>query len=166
MKIKSETKKLANSLGRELIIKSVTPIIAGYETLINEYTTNLKFKPAFYQGSFRPDLKNERDDLLAIIEKHKLILEEIEESSIKFLTKAIIDNPPVYVARTKDKKTEIEYFVAKTFIPLKGGKKKEVKVYLGKAEDFNNDTKSVDAKNKGYMVLRGVLQKRYLEGTL
>jgi hypothetical protein len=166
MKIAPETKKFIKSLGKTVINKSVTPIIVGYETLKDEYTINLKFKPAFFQGSFRPNLKSERDDLLAIIEKHKLILEEIEESSIKFLTKAIIDNPPVYVARTRDKKTDIEYFVAKTFIPLKGGKKKEIKVYLGKAEEFNNDTKSNDARNKGFMLLRGALKKRQFEGSL
>jgi hypothetical protein len=54
--------------------------------------------------------------------------------------------PDVYVARTTNKQNDQEYFTAKTFIPQKGGKRKEVKVYVGKAEDFHFDTKNLEAK--------------------
>jgi hypothetical protein len=79
---------------------------------------------------------------------------------LSFLVAAITENPPVYIARTKDIKTDIEYFIAKTFIPVKGGKKKEIKVYLGKASDYNNDTKHNMAKVVGKRLLIKALKEK------
>ena len=118
------------------------------------------FKPAFVQGRLRNTLTEDHQTLLNVISKHKEALSEIEDATLNFLRKAIAENPPVYIARTRDKKTDIEYFVAKTFLPLKGGKKKEVKVYVGKASDYGNDTKNEEAKFKGYNLLRTALRKK------
>jgi hypothetical protein len=89
-------------------------------------------------------------------------LDDIEDATLNFLVSSISENPPVYIARTKDIKTDIEYFNAKTFIPVKGGKKKEVKVYLGKASEFNNDTKNNAARVLGKKLLIKAINEKFL----
>jgi hypothetical protein len=160
-KIKA-AKKAEKELGIKIIVKSVTPPIVGYESLLKEFTEDLRFKPAFGIGGafFNSNLKPVLSDLLEILNKNKSALDEIEDATIKFLTAAIMENPPVYIARTRDKKTDIEYFIAKTFIPLKGGKKKEVKVYLGKASEYENDTMHNMARVNGKRLLIKALKEK------
>ena len=111
-----------------------------------------------------PMLRDDLMRLLNLLTKHKDVIDEIEDEMLNFVQKSISLKPPVYVARTKDPKTEIEYFNAKTFIPLKGGKKKEVKVYLGKAAEFANDTKSPKAKELGERLLRQAIEEKSKNG--
>lgn len=161
-KIKTE-KKAEKMLGTKIIAKSVTPSIVSYETLVEEFTNGLRFKPAFgAQGAFlNPNLKNHLSTLLNLLDKHKSALADIEDATLNFLVAAIRENPPVYIARTKDIKTDIEYFIAKTFLPFKGGKKKEIKVYLGKASEFNNDTKNNAAKVLGKKLLIKAINEKF-----
>lgn len=144
--------------------KSVTPPTISFEELISAYTSELKFKPASLQGVLNPVLKNDLNRVIEVLHKHKNVLAEIESEILNFLHKSIHRKPPVYVARTKDPKTEIEYFNAKTFIPLKGGRKKEVKVYLGKAADFDNDTKNARAKLLGEKLLIKAIEEKGKNG--
>jgi hypothetical protein len=144
--------------------KSITPPIVCFEELVAAYTKELKFKPAAMQGVFNPMLKNDLFRILDVLYKHRDALSEIEDEMLNFIQKSVRLKPPVYVARTKDPKTDIEYFNAKTFVPLKGGKKKEVKVYLGKATDFDNDTKSVKAKLLGEKLLKKAIEEKASKG--
>jgi hypothetical protein len=144
--------------------KSITPPIVSFEELIKAYTTDLKFKPASSQGVLSISLRHDLQRVIDVLCKHKDVLSEIEDEMLNFLHKSIHRKPPVYVARTKDPKTEIEYFNAKTFIPLKGGRKKEVKVYLGKAADFDNDTKSSKAKLLGEKLLIKAIEEKGKNG--
>jgi hypothetical protein len=144
--------------------KSVTPPILSYEELIAAYSNKLKFRPATIQGAMNPMLRDDLMRLLNLLTKHKDVIDEIEDEMLNFVQKSISLKPPVYVARTKDPKTDIEYFNAKTFIPLKGGKKKEVKVYLGKAAEFANDTKSPKAKELGERLLRQAIEEKSKNG--
>jgi hypothetical protein len=155
-------KKYEKETGIRVVVKSVTPTIVSYEVLHSEFTDEFRFKPAFGpQGAFfNHELDAEHKLVLQTLEKHKSALAEIEDVTLKFLIAAIKINPPVYIARTRDIKTDIEYFVAKTFIPTKGGKKKEIKVYLGKASDYDNDTKHNEARVKGKRLLRKALQEK------
>jgi hypothetical protein len=144
--------------------KSITPPTLSFEELISAYTSDLKFKPASLQGALNPVLKNDLNRVIYVLNKHKNVLSEIEDEILNFLQKSIHLKPPVYVARTKDPKTEIEYFNAKTFVPVKGGGKKEIKVYLGKAIDFDNDTKSIKAKILGEKLLKKAIEEKGKNG--
>lgn len=151
------------ALGTAIVSKSVTPTIISYETIKEEFTNGLKFKPAFgVQGAgLSSDSKNHLTILTKLLDIHKAALDDIEDATLNFLVSAIKENPPVYIARTRDVKTEIEYFIAKTFIPIKGGKKKEVKVYLGKASDYDNDTKNNMAKVVGKRLLITAIKEKF-----
>ena len=85
---------------------------------------------------------------------------ELQEAYIDYQQEWIISEPIVYVARTKDKKNDHEYFTAKTFWPTKDGKRKEVKIYLGKAEEFKNDTMSVRAREYAKKKMSETLRRR------
>jgi hypothetical protein len=63
-------------------------------------------------------------------------------------------------------KTDIEYFLAKTFFPIKDGKRKEVKIYLGKAEFYNNDTRSMEAQRDAEVKMTTTLIRRVKEHSL
>jgi hypothetical protein len=88
------------------------------------------------------------------------LVKQLKTFLIALEQEMIISEPPVYVAKTTDKKTEKVYFTAKTFWPLINGKKKEVKIYLGKAEDFGNDTMSPVAKENAVKKMRETLRNR------
>jgi hypothetical protein len=144
--------------------KSKTPTIPSYEILYEEFKNGIKFKPALLGGGFNKAFDEDINRILSLLDKHKGALDEIEDAILLFIHDAIRIKPQIYIARTKDIKTDIEYFTAKTIIPIKGGKKKEIKVYVGKAEDFNHNTKSPEAKLKGEKIMRATIVKQGDDG--
>lgn len=106
------------------------------------------------------EMKKHRLEVLEVLWKNKEALIEVEQKMLNYLQEMIIYKPKVYVARTKDKKTDIEYFTAKTLWPLEGGRKKEIKIYLGKAEEFNNDTQDKGAKLLAERKMKETLRRR------
>jgi len=134
--------------------KSITPPIVCFEELIKAYTVYLKFKPASFYHGIHENLKEDLIHLIEVLVQYREVLNEIEDATLKFIQKSIAIRPPVYISRSIDSKTEKEYFHAKTFLPQKGGKKKEIKVYLGKASDFNHNTRNPEAKLKGEKLLQ------------
>jgi hypothetical protein len=134
----------------------------GFESF-NEFRSSINDNFIKRQpSSVRSSLENIKDT----VEKYKGPLDEIENALLEYQKLVIIQNPTVYVARTKDVRTEIEYFTAKTSWPMKGGKKKEVKIYLGKASDYDNDTKSKKAKIQATAKMKQTLLRRSKEGSL
>ena len=106
------------------------------------------------------------DKLQEVARKHRLGLEEMQEAALEVKQEWIIEQPSVYVARTRDTKTDHEYFTAKTFWPMKSGKTKEIKIYLGKAEDFGNDTMSIRAKETAKRKMSETLRRRKDDGEI
>jgi hypothetical protein len=82
------------------------------------------------------ELKNIRKTVVDLLEKHKAAVLEIEEAMVLYAQEYTILNPPTYTATIKDVKTQINYVTAKTFWPIVGGKKKEIRIYIGKPEDY------------------------------
>jgi hypothetical protein len=101
-----------------------------------------------------------------IIYKHEKALDEIGDVVLEYEQLAEMINPTVYIARTTDVKTGIEYFTAKSFWPIKDFKKKVVKIYLGKASQYDNDTKSLKAKSDAIEKMRQTLARRVRAGEI
>ena len=59
------------------------------------------------------ELEKIQQDVINTIKKNKNALDEIEGSILKLLQYHVYLFPQIYVARTKDIKTDIEYFTAK-----------------------------------------------------
>ena len=146
---------------KKVNIEIPTPF-KGFESF-NEFRSSvsddfIKKQPS----SVRQILEKVRDTM----EKHKGALDEIEDVLLEYQQLVILYNPTVYVAQTKDVKTDIKYFTAKTFWPLKGGKRKEIKIYLGKAADYDNDTQSKRAKKEAALKMAQTIARRLREGSL
>ena len=115
------------------------------------------------KGHFKRTPPNVKDAVLRLQDlarKYRMGLVEMQEAYIDYQQEWIIAEPTVYVARTKDKKNDHEYFTAKTFWPTKDGKRKEVKIYLGKAEEFGKDTMSVRAREYAKNKMSETLRRR------
>lgn len=110
--------------------------------------------------------EEKKNMVLETLSKYKNEIDEIENTMLDFIQFQIMVDPQVYLARTKDIKTDIEYLTAKTFFPLKGGKKKEVKVYVGKSKNYNSDTTDKRAISMAKIKMMNTLKRRLNEGSL
>ena len=129
----------------------------------------LEFKAMDIDGFIKrqpPEHKEALKRIKDAMSNHKKALEEIGEAMLDYQRLIVIENPTVYIARTTDIKTGIEYFTAKTYWPMSDYKKKVVKIYLGKASQFDNDTKSVKAKNEAIVKMRQTLARRMRAGEI
>ena len=90
----------------------------------------------FANMSETPLLKETRNKVLAVLEKNKDAVKEIELAMVVYNQLYTAESPSVYLAYIKDAKTDLEYLTAKTFWPLMDGKKKEIRIYIGSKKDF------------------------------
>lgn len=172
MKTLGTTSKISLGDDKLNLLKEVNEIFATEnsekEVSWNEFSKNLM---SSYKALDNSNVSDNKMDLelsllriLKTLDKHKEALDEIEESILDFIHKSIRRNPPVYIAKTRDVKTDKVYFTAKTFIPTAGGGKKEVKVYLGNADNFDNDTKSAKAKSEAVKLIRAAIEAKSKAG--
>jgi hypothetical protein len=140
--------------------------ILRYEDLVELYPDIKFLVPVLVSKIPTPEMREIRKKILALLKQNKKVFLELEDLMLLYTQHAIAKHPTVYIARTKDVKTDIEYFTAKTFWPLKGGKKKEIKIYLGRADDFKNDTRSKEAKNMAQIKMGHTLRHRMKQGEL
>lgn len=145
----------------DIAMRYQTPYIVHFEDIIEKYSHARGSGFYFRNDPIEPIVMTKaRTAVLDALIKHRDVLAEIEDKMLNYVQEMVIQEPQVYVARTKDVKTDIEYFTAKTFWPMKGGDKKEIKIYLGKAEDYNNDTKNPKAKQEASKKMAETLRRR------
>ena len=100
-------------------------------------------------------------------ESNKDLFTEYDRLVTEYEQAAVMLNPTVYISRTRDMKNkDITYFKAKTFYPYPNGKKKEVKIHLGRAEKYDNNTRDPRLKLEAEIKMRKTLARRVKEGTL
>ena len=144
-----------------------SPHIFSLEDLVEYYRGTIPGSIIFSGQKIVPaELEKERKKVLSILKQYETELLKVQEATVKFAQQVVLNEPTVYIARTKDTKTEIEYLTAKTFWPLIDGNLKEIKIYLGKASEFNNDTKSKKAKEQAVVKMRQTIARRLREGSL
>ena len=112
------------------------------------------------------ELEDKLQKVLSYLDENKEVFSRLDELVKDFEQHQVLMDPTIHVARTKDKKTEIEYFTAKTFFPLTGGKRKEVKIHLGRADNYNFDTQNKQAKRDATIKMRQTIARRLREGSL
>ena len=143
--------------------KVIPGIVKGLDAIIQFKTIDIKemLKQA-ETAEFKAALK----EIESLYMKHKFAFDEMGDALLNYHRLNIIFDPIVYIARTRDVKTGIEYFTAKTTWPMKDFKKKDIKIYLGKASDFKGDTQSVKAKDFAISKMRQTLARRMREGEI
>ena len=60
----------------------------------------------------------------------------------------------------------MSHFTAKTFWPLPDGERKEIKVYVGKADDYGGDTLNERAKQDAIKKMQETLRRRKNAGEI
>ena len=128
-------------------VQKLDPIRAGFKSDFDELEEKLQ-KISLYLNENK-EVFNQLDELVKDFEQHQVLM-----------------NPTIHVARTKDIKTEIEYFTAKTFFPLTNGKRKVIKIHLGRADNYNFDTQNKQAKRDAIIKMRQTISRRLREGSL
>ncbi|WP_374450367.1 hypothetical protein [Cloacibacterium normanense] len=112
-----------------------------------------------------PQMKELRGEILDSLENSKKIIEEIEAKMVKYQQAFTLEYPPVYLAMLKDSRpgSDSHYLTAKTFWPQIGGKKKEIRIYMGTEEKYKNYKKSplvkLEARNKIIEALKDRFEK-------
>ena len=113
------------------------------------------------------DLNKKRDLILEFLDDNKEVFNQLDQLVTDYEQHKVLLNPTIHVARTKDTNNpDIEYFKAKTFFPYPNGVRKEVKVHLGRSENYGNKTTSVKAKEEALRKMRQTLARRIREGSL
>lgn len=157
--------------------KNISTYLFSYQSLLESYlgfsedyykkTGKIKLKKTELDDDYLSiDLFNKSIKVLEVLKENKEALLAVEKATLEYVQWMVLTNPTIYVARTKDIKTDIEYFTAKTRWPLLGGKSKEIKIHLGKASNYNNDTQSGRAKKEAIFKMRQTISRRIREGSL
>ena len=108
-----------------------------------------------YQSTISKDLYQYMKDNYQTSGEVKKICDEVVRKKQIEVTR----HPRVYIAKTKDPKTDLYYLNCKVFFPISISEKKEVKVYIGKMSDFPNGTKDLLAKKIGTQKMREKLKE-------
>jgi hypothetical protein len=118
------------------------------------------------------ELKLLRKEVLDVLHKNKKALIEVEEKMVEYVQLETIYNPSVYIAILKDTRNpEFENVTAKTFWPLVGGGKKEIRIYLGRLSEFahlkrSDITTDKTIKEKAHKMMKDYLSEKYKNGEL
>ncbi|NQW78912.1 MAG: hypothetical protein HQ449_06310 [Chitinophagaceae bacterium] len=115
-----------------------------------------------------PEMIEARKEVLAVLDKNMSEMLEIEEKMIKYMQLHTLENPPVYLAKITDKRNtenETTTLTAKTFWPLMNGKRKEIRIYMGKSYDYP-DHKLGFVKIIAKQKMKEHLLERYKNGEL
>lgn len=112
------------------------------------------------------DLKVKQQNVLDFLHKNKDVFDELDKLIVDFEQHKVMLEPDIHVARTTDVRTKIKYLTAKTFFPYPEGERKEVKIFLGRADKYNHDTKNPQAKRDAEWKMRQTLARRMREGSL
>jgi hypothetical protein len=121
---------------------------------MEQETTNVVGRE-LYQSTISKDLYQYMKDNYQTIDEVKKICDEVVRKKQIEVTR----HPRVYIAKTKDPKTDLYYLNCKVFFPISISKRKEVKVYIGKMSDFPKGTKDPLAKKIGTQKMREKLKE-------
>jgi hypothetical protein len=123
--------------------------------------------PAAQTRTDLDDLNKKIQEILQFLDSNKEVFDQLDQLVTDYEQHKVLLNPTVHIAQTKDvKNKDIIYFKAKTFWPKPNGERKEVKVHLGRAENYGNDTTSAIAKREAVRKMKETLARRIREGNL
>jgi hypothetical protein len=142
-----------------------------------DIVNNKAFKGFLYQTDIfkypeTKEMTEKRFSVLESLKKYKKEILEIEEKMVQYLQLDIIREPSIYIAVLKDTRNpEYENITAKTFWPLVGGGKKEIRIYIGRISDYphikrSNLSSSDEIKDKAVSMMKKHLSENFELGRL
>lgn len=112
------------------------------------------------------ELEEKRNKILKYLNENKDVFNGLDDLITEYEQHKTLLDPTIHIGRTKDSRTKIPYFTAKTFFPLIRGRRKEIKIHLGRAENYDFDTKSEVAKTEAKVKMIQTIARRIREGSL
>jgi hypothetical protein len=117
----------------------------------------------YYLYTMKNNIKQEiTNELYKFMNDNYNTIDEVKKFCDEIIIKQqneILRNPKVYVAKTRDPKTDIYYLNCKLFFPISISERKEVKVYIGKLSDFPKGCNDTTAKKIGKENMKEKLKK-------
>jgi hypothetical protein len=159
-------------------MKHKFPQVLTYQDWEDLYSlpNNKEHKGFIYNEVFEypetTEMKKVRMEVLQLLEKNKKAIIEVEEKMIEYLQLDTIKDPAVYIAVLKDTRNpEYENVTAKTFWPLVGGGKKEIRIYIGRTTEFpkikrTEFSTNKEIKQKAVAMMKKHLSDKYKAGSL
>ncbi|MHA8064975.1 hypothetical protein [Aquirufa aurantiipilula] len=143
-----------------------------FDGINNKEFKGIPFRTDIFYYPETEEMKEKRVSILDSLKKYKKEIIEIEEKMVQYLQLDIIREPSIYIAVLKDTRNpEHENITAKTFWPLVGGGKKEIRIYIGRVSDYphikrSNLSSSDEIKNKAVLMMKKHLTENYELGRL
>lgn len=123
--------------------------------------------PAAQTRTDLDELNKKRKAILQFLDSNKEVFDQLDQLVTDYEQHKVLLNPTVHIAQTRDvKNKDIIYFKAKTFFPKVNGERSEIKIHLGRAENYGNDTKSAQAKREAVLKMKETLARRISTGDL
>jgi hypothetical protein len=110
-------------------------------------------------------LRSLRKNVLDVFIKNREAIIEAEAAMVNYMIEYTIIDPPIYLA-LKSGRSDEKYITAKTLIPQLGGFKKEVRIYLGKADDFIDPTTNEELKKIAKIQMIELLKEKRKRGEI
>ena len=114
------------------------------------------------------EMKMVRDDIITTMEKNKAVMLELEQKMVKYQQLYTLENPSVYLATIKDSRNAeapTNSLTAKTFWPMMNGRRKEIRIYIGKESEYP-DHKKIHVRILAKQKMKETLLERYNNGEL
>lgn len=106
-----------------------------------------------------------RKKVLDVFIKNREAIIEAETAMVDYMIEYTMIDPPIYLALKYGGGND-KYITAKTLIPQLGGFKKEVRIYLGKADDFVDPTTNEELKKIAKIQMIKVLKEKRKKGEI
>jgi hypothetical protein len=155
-------------------MKVKQPKIYSYQQMVDEYSSiperiNLSENPIVGMV-FRETktMRGKRDQILHLLKKYKYQLREVEEAMVDYARERVIVYPQVSPLLIKQKRKfsdESEYYSGRVMWPEMDGKQRELRVYLGKKEEYP-DFKDFSVIRKAQKKISDKLRDRVAMNTL
>ena len=109
-------------------------------------------------------LKEKRESVINLLTEKKEIINELDRLITDYEQHKVRMNPTVYITRRKSPENkELIYFQGRTFYPFPNGKRKDVVIYIGRVEKYDNDTKNPTLKRDAKIKMIATLERRHNE---
>ena len=113
------------------------------------------------------ELEEKRQAILHLLDDKKEIIDHLDRLITDFEQFKVRINPTVYITRRKSPENkELVYFQARTFYPYPDGRRKDVVIYIGRVEKYDNDTKNPKLRRDAVKKMKETLNKRHAEGSI
>lgn len=141
--------KNPNSLDK-LVLDAIKGLESFRLVALNDFDqSELKGIPKEILNSEHTSLVNYSNNIKAILTKLIDLYQEL-----------VISNPNVYIYRVKRKNSDKVYFNAKVIWLNNDGEKKEIGLYLGKTDEFNNSVDHPKLKELAVLKIKDYLREK------